>query len=220
MFNQHYIIIDDFYHDPDHIRHMALSMPTVDLEANYAGVMTTEAFATENHKAVFEHLTGDSDLMPGTKLSGKFRFTLATDQYRQHIHFDPGPGQIWAGVVYLSLPRDYETIQTADHSCGTKFWLHNRTGLQSFPLTKAAQTQHGWPDFDAMKNFLDTEGLDESLWTLTLDVPMRYNRLVLFRPWMFHSPGAFFGDCRENCRLIQTFFLSTANAAFAAIDDQ
>lgn len=216
MFTKQYIIIDDFYNDPDHIRQMALSMPTVHHQANYAGVMTTEAFATVNHKEVFERLTGDQNLLLGTNLCGKFRFTLATDTWKQHIHFDPGMGQIWAGVVYLSLPKDYEAVQTADHSCGTKFWRHNRTGLQSFPLTKEAQIQYGWPDTDTMKTFLDTEGLDESLWTLTFNVPMQYNRLVLFRPWLFHSPGAIFGDCRENCRLIQTFFLSSAHAV---VDD-
>lgn len=208
MFDHQYIVVDDFYQDPDQIRELVLAMPTNNAPANYAGVMTTTGYATTDHQEAFEKLTNEKNLQLSTELSGKFRFSMAADQHRQHIHFDPSPGQIWAGVIYLSLPKDYEPIQSTGKSCGTQFWQHKRTGLKAFPWNPEGQRRYGWTDINSMREFLETEGLDESLWTQTLDVPMQYNRLVLFRPWLFHSPGVRFGNRRENCRLIQTFFLA------------
>jgi hypothetical protein len=35
---------------------------------------------------------------------------------------------------------------------------------------------------------------------------MKYNRLVLFRPWIFHNAGPGFGDSVENGRVIYPLF--------------
>ena len=43
-------------------------------------------------------------------------------------------------------------------------------------------------------------------WELTSVVPMRFNRLILLRPWLYHTAGPSFGDCPENCRLVHLFF--------------
>jgi hypothetical protein len=43
---------------------------------------------------------------------------------------------------------------------------------------------------------------DASKWELVRSVPMKFNRLVLFRPWQWHNAGAGFGDRLENGRLI------------------
>jgi hypothetical protein len=68
--------------------------------------------------------------------------------------------------------------------------------------------EYGWKDTNDLKQFLDTDGMDHSLWEKTLTIPYRYNRLILFRPWMFHSPGPLFGDTIDTARVIQTFFWS------------
>ena len=36
-----------------------------------------------------------------------------------------------------------------------------------------------------------------------MTVPMRFNRLILYRPWLWHSAGPGFGDSNETGRLIQ-----------------
>jgi hypothetical protein len=43
---------------------------------------------------------------------------------------------------------------------------------------------------------------DASKWELVRSVPLKFNRLVLFRPWLWHNAGAGFGDHLENGRLI------------------
>ena len=39
-----------------------------------------------------------------------------------------------------------------------------------------------------------------------MTIPMRFNRLVLYRSWLWHSFTENFGDTLENGRLIQIFF--------------
>lgn len=197
------IVIDDFYPEPDKIHEMIYNMPTEDKSGgNYSGIMTDDAFFTPQHQDIFQHITGEK-LVPSTSLAGKIRFSLETDQASQHIHFDPGANSVWAGVCYLQKPEHYP----AENDYGTIMWRHKRTGLSSIPMTQEGIEQYGWKTVEDLRIFLETEGLDESLWDKTLEIPYRYNRLVLFRPWMFHSPGRNFGDKKENCRVLQTFFL-------------
>lgn len=190
-------IIDNFYTQPDMIREHAIKE---EKEANsagqYAGVMTDRSFITQEHFDIIGRLVGHP-VESSTQLCGKFRFTKEGDTYKQDIHFDPSDGGVWAGVCYLT-PNV--------HKEGTIFWRHKKTGLESIPLTQQGIQQHGWYNVDDLKKFLETDGLDHSKWDQTLVLPFKYNRMVLFRPWLFHSPGPAFGDSYENCRLIQTFF--------------
>ena len=39
-----------------------------------------------------------------------------------------------------------------------------------------------------------------------MTVPMRFNRLVLLRPWLWHTSGLGFGDSIENGRLVYLMF--------------
>jgi hypothetical protein len=203
MFMHQAIVIDDFYPDPDAIHDIVYSMPVEEKSSgNYSGVMTKDSFFTKEHQDVFQYITGDR-LVPCTGLSGKIRFSLESDKASQHIHFDPGANSVWAGVCYLQKPEHYD----ADNEYGTIMWKHKKTGLSSIPMSQEGIEKHGWKGVEDLKVFLETDGMDESLWDKTLAVPYRYNRLVLFRPWMFHSPGKNFGNSKENCRVLQTFFL-------------
>ena len=196
-------IVDGFYKDPDSIRDYALHMQRNDTSlGNYAGVMTSDVFLTQEHVDIISQLVGHP-VMPSTGFTGKFRFTRAGDVSKQDIHFDPGDNNCaWAGIVYLT-----PGVEQTD---GTVFWKHKRTGLESIPRSLEGIEAHGWRGEDDLKQFLDTEGIDHSLWERTLVVPYRYNRMVLFRPWMFHSPGTPFGTTIEDSRLVQTFFWSPA----------
>ena len=196
-----FIVVDNFYQNPEMIRNFAISAEKEpESGGNYSGVMTNDAFITQEHLDALNLLVGQQTF-PSTQLTGKFRFTKESDTWKQDIHFDPGENNSsWAGVVYLT-----PDVQTD----GTHFWKHKRTGLEAIPLTLEGIQEHGWNGVDDLKVFLETEGNDHSLWEKTLTIPYKYNRLVLFRPWLFHSPGKSFGDTFENCRLIQTFFLST-----------
>jgi hypothetical protein len=193
-------ILDDFYTDPDAVRNMALTM---DLEekssGNYGGRMTNDAFITQEHLDAFSEIIGKT-VVPATCFTGKFRFITENpeDNHKQLIHFDPSCD--FAGVWYGS--KDYpENID------GTSFWKHNRTGIESIPLTQEGIEQYGWNNVDDLKTFLETDGIDYSLWTNTITVPYKYNRLIMFPAWLFHAPGTSFGTTIETSRMISTFFL-------------
>lgn len=195
-----FLIIDNFYTDPDSVRNYAISLQREDSTGgNYSGIMSLDHFLTQEHLDSFAQLFGHQ-VKPSTQLTGKFRFSKITDHATQNIHFDPGPNQVWAGVWYGS--KDHPEVD------GTAFWKHKRTGVESIPLTQEGIEQYGWHNTDDLKHFLETDGVDYSKWDKTLAVPYKYNRLVMFRPWMFHSPGPEFGDTIETARLVQTFFFS------------
>lgn len=195
------IIVDNFYTDPVAVRNLALTIPKEENSGgNYAGIMTEQSFLTPEHIQSFSQMVGHP-VKPGTQLTGKIRFTKIGDPYKQDIHFDFGENLAWAGVCYLS--ENHPVGQD-----GTIFWRHNRTGLEAIPRTMDGLHEHGWNGIPDLKNFLDTDGVDHSLWTKTMTVPYKFNRLVLFRPWYFHSPGDAFGDSIETARVVQTFFLS------------
>ena len=196
-----YIIIDDFYDNPDELVKVALSSMNEENSptGNYAGVMTTEAFFGPQHSEIFKQLTQEPSIGSSTNANGRLRFTRANDSFKMHIHFDVENTTRWAGVVYLS--KEHPVTD------GTSFWKHLRTGLEAAPNTVEGFAEHGWSSFTDFRKFLEEEGLDESLWEKTFTVPYKYNRLVLFRPWLLHSPGPSFGDTLESCRIVQTLFL-------------
>jgi len=211
MFKKQYIIVDDFYDNPEAITSLVNDLPTEEVAGgNYAGVMSELQLYTDTHAEIFKSMSGGNTVEPVTQLNGKFRYTNINDVPKQKIHFDPGQNQVWSGVCYLGKEPEGATDEELN-SYGTDFWKHNRTGLTDIPMTREGIEEHGWKGVDDLKVFLETDGMDESLWTKTFTVPYKYNRLVLFRPWMFHSPGKAFGTDKSNCRMIQTFFLGIPN---------
>ena len=52
------------------------------------------------------------------------------------------------------------------------------------------------------------DGRKRSAWEKTMSVPMRFNRLILLRPWLFHSSGPGFGSSVANGRLIYVMFFT------------
>ena len=67
-----------------------------------------------------------------------------------------------------------------------------------------------WLSHNDMVKFFDTEGKDMSKWIETDNVGFKYNRLVMFNPFLWHSNGDWFGNTYDNCRLVQLFFFHGA----------
>jgi hypothetical protein len=201
MLNRIYIV-DDFYPNPDGVMENVFNDEREDNSGgNYAGVMNSTNFFTPEHQRVFQQLVGHP-VSAGTSLTGKFRFSCVNDTYKQNIHFDAGGENLaWAGVVYMQKHYE-EGIE------GTSFYKHKETGLEEIPRSIEGCSKYGWNSIADLKKFLDTDGVDDSKWIKTLTVPYKYNRLVLFRPWLFHAPGKAFGSSIETSRIVQTIFLN------------
>ena len=195
-----FIIIDDFYTDPKGLVTHALNTKLSHQgQGNYAGRMTTQSFLSEQHRTLFEQLTLEKPINSATDGNGRIRFSLPSDAVKHDIHFD-AIGVSWSGIIYLS-----EQHPEVD---GTIFWKHRNTNLEEIPHDLDKLQKHGLGTPQAIEALLNTDGVDKSKWEKVFTVPYRFNRLVLFRPWLFHSPGPAFGDKLENSRIVQTLFLT------------
>ena len=160
-----YFVVDDFYNDPDRLVEAALkSQRDAASRGNYAGVMTKESFLSNTQRDFFEQLLQQKPINASTELNGKIRFSKAGDPFTQYIHFDAGQTH-WSGVVYLS--KEHPKVD------GTVFWRHLRTGLEEIPRTLEGAHAAGFTTKEKVKEFLEVDGIDESLWEKTLGYPLQ-----------------------------------------------
>lgn len=82
----------------------------------------------------------------------------------------------WIAVIFLTLPLE------AFGEFGLKFYSHLATGLETFP------TEDEMIKYQIKENELtDTFSSDLKLWKEYGNIPMKYNRMVLFRSNRWHS---------------------------------
>jgi hypothetical protein len=197
------IIADDFYDDALDVRAKALELdyPESD-EAFYAGRNSRLVLLTDGIVDMVSHLIG-SHVVPSPKSAiGHFRITLKEDKPKQDIHVDPN--RDWAGILYLTAPEHCQG--------GTSFFRHKELGIDKMPTDPEEIRKFGYRDHEHMRrSIVDDDGMDRSKWEETMTAPMRFNRLVLFRSWFWHSFTENFGDSVHDGRLIQIFFFDYAS---------
>lgn len=195
------LVIDGFYDDADVVRRRALELdyPVPENDKNYPGRNSLQRFVPEGIDNVVSDLVHERVEACGVAEHGRFRLTLEEEENERgyYVHID-GDAH-WSGILYLS-PDEY---------CrgGTEFFRHREHAIDRTYITDAEAREHGW---DSCSRFaietIQNDGNDMSKWEHLMTVPMRFNRLILFRPWFWHTAGASFGDSLENGRLVQLFF--------------
>lgn len=177
------IIIDDFYDDPDAVRKSALLMDYPKPSNNcmfsrYSDKPYNPSWITEKVSSVVGEKLLDNDC------NGYFNVSLTglTEPVKTMTWDmrEPHKSPYWAGVVFLT-PESY-------YMSGFKTWRHFETDVEinSYGSTPIDDFQDNWIE--------------------TMDVKMKYNRLVLFRPFMYYSYGdTTFGDNILTGKMIQTF---------------
>ena len=195
------IVVDDFLPDADAwaFRDAALKLTYPEQEGAFPGRNSLERLEIDGLAEYISQLTGER-LRPMTPPGSyaKFRITLASDVGRAGVHVDPG---YWSGILYLSRPEDCQG--------GTDFFKHRRTGTERRPMTAEEVAKLGYASYDdAFRDIIERDSVDESAWETTMTVPMRFNRLVLLRPWLWHTAGRGFGDSLENGRLVYLMFFA------------
>jgi len=197
------IVVDSFLDNPDGLRLYAMNQQ-FELYGgkNWPGRDSSKTHGQKEMTEACSRVVGEKLVIKPENKCSYFRHTKIGQRGSQHIHFDPNAGLIWAGVLYLT-PVVHPTA-------GTKFWKHNETGWDRSP-TKEEASKHGIHSHEDMVKFFEIEGNDESKWTELDNVSFKYNRLVMFRPWMWHSNGDWFGTTHEDARLVQLFFFHGAD---------
>jgi hypothetical protein len=195
------LIVDDFLNNADDLRDRALHLTYPEQQGAFPGRNSLERLNIEGLDQAVSRLVGEP-LTPVSPLEshGKCRLTLAKDKGRAKVHID---NSHWSGILYLS--RD------EDSSGGTDFFRHIRTNSDRAPVYKEELAGRGYSSFDEMHaDIIEKDSVDDSKWERTTHVPMRFNRLVLLRPWLWHTAGPGFGDSAENGRLVYLMFFQSA----------
>jgi len=182
------IIIDNFYQDPDAVRAHALSREFT-VKGNYPGNRTdcVPDKQREYLKTYFEErvLKRAITYWPDG-YNTAFQYT--TEEATTWVHHDLTS---WAGVLYLTPNAPVES--------GTGIYRHKETGIYQF--------KPGRPETELnYEKFLQ----DMTKWEQIAFVGNVYNRLVIYRGFLYHRsvlPG--FGTDKNTGRLFQTFFFDS-----------
>ena len=198
------MIVDDFLQNADEFREMALGLEYPQIEKTaYPGRNSVQRVNLPGLDSEVSRLLQQNLRAKSKSGHGRFRITLADDTGIADIHMDDCH---WSGIYYLSKP---------EHCMGgTEFYRHVETDTERALLDASDIERLGVKNKeDANKKFNDIllEGTkDRSKWEKTMEIPMRYNRLILFRPWLWHTAGPGFGDSIENGRLVYLLFFEEA----------
>lgn len=196
------LIVEDFLADPHGARRQALALgyDPASKKGNYPGLMSDGPLSVQGLEDSVSKIVG-LPLKPASDTShGQCRLTLKRDKGRTGVHIDPC---FYSGILFLSAPDDCRG--------GTDFFRHKRTGLERVPHDPAKLAATGYTDANALiEDVVNKDTFTLSRWERTMRVPMRFNRLILFSPWLFHNAGPGFGETPETGRLVQLMFFASA----------
>ena len=197
-----FIVVDDFLDNAHQLREAALGFDYPDVQGNYPGRNSKQRINLEGLNEQVSRLVGEPLMsMAHNQAHGKCRIASATDVGKAKVHVDSSH---WSGILYLSRPEDCRG--------GTEFFRHKATNTERVPYNdQEAMEKFGAPSAKQwVSDVLDRDTNDDSKWEMTLRIPMRFNRLILLRPWLWHSAGESFGTTMEDSRLIYLMFFASA----------
>jgi hypothetical protein len=198
------LIFDDFLAAPEQARRQALRLgyDRARKEGNYPGVLSDAPLPIAGLEASVSRILGAPVQPAAGTVHGHLRLTLRNEKGLSGVHIDPA---FYSGILYLSAPEHCRG--------GTDFFRHRRSGLERVPNDPLAIARAGYADVNTLiENVVNKDTLSPSRWERTFTVPMRFNRLILFSPWMFHNSGSGFGDTVETGRLVYLMFFEAGGA--------
>ncbi|MDJ0655439.1 MAG: DUF6445 family protein [Xanthomonadales bacterium] len=194
------IIVDDFLADAHALRQAAMNMEFPEVQGQYPGRNSSQRVSVPGLDEHVSRLVGEPlrPLAP-QEAHGKFRIALAEDIGKGKVHVDRAH---WSGILYLSLPEHCQG--------GTEFFRHIPTNTERAPYNDQEAAALGGSSARQWVADVLEDSNDDSKWEMTMRVPMRFNRLILLRPWLWHTAGENFGDSLENGRLVYLLFYASA----------
>lgn len=179
------VVIDDFWHDANQLRRTALD-GTFTHRCSDSGFVFHDWLAGRRHADRVADLVSracGADLLQ-VRYESRFVFETESDEHATRgkvwVHYDR-----WArvGVLYLSPPRGARG--------GTGFYRHKLTGFTSVHQA----------DESGNRGLLMEHSTHLLQWECIAAVPIRFNRMVLFSPHIFHQALCYFGKQADDARL-------------------
>ncbi len=201
------IVIDDFLENPNQLRDAALrqNYPVPKEPKPYPGRNSEFPVMIEGFDAAISDIVRES-LGPAKGLAnGYFRMALDGDKGTAGVHIDIAH---WTTILYLSLPEDCPDGAAG----GTHLFRHKATASDHAPYDEGELAAMGFTSSEEfMDSVLNADTNDRNKWDELLTVPMRFNRLLIFRPQQYHDAGISFGTNKENGRLIYMNFYNNVD---------
>jgi len=192
------VVIDNVMDNAHELREAALTLdfPPAPESVLYPGRNSSQQINLEGFQQQIEQVLGERLVPAGGDSFSRFRLALKDDEGKGGVHVDACH---WTCVYYL----------TPNELCrgGTDFYRHKTSGLEHVPHTEQDLARVGatsYSDYVNKKAFPDTNNRDA--WEHVMHVPMRFNRMILFRPWFFHDAGPGFGTNIRDGRLVYLQF--------------
>lgn len=201
-------IIENFYENPDAIRQFALAQEfrtctQQDKPSNgWPGARTKDLF--ELDKLLFEKFCKKIVSVFHNTEHDYMRWAITTSFQSSTADYGKGLmhtdiSSIFAGILFLTpdAPLDAGTsiYRKNDSFDAVKY----QSALESNDATYKSNGKIASTDYHSM--------FDE-----VVRVNNVYNTLILFEGDQYHTANQFFGDCLENSRLTQTFFINKIDA--------
>lgn len=181
------ISIDNFYDNPDEIRHIALNNYEFNESPNYKGFRASGIYKTEEAHNKLKQILGFEPVYRGA--SWQFHYTVAGTP--EVYHTDDSISQ-W-GAIWYGFPN-------ASVKSGTSFYKSKINGFRSmFNSQSLFAAAHDSPSPYCF--------IDPTKWELVDTIGNVYNRLVLFRGDLVHSMNDPFGFSKIMGRLTQLWFI-------------
>ncbi|MEO6800141.1 MAG: DUF6445 family protein [Rhodanobacter sp.] len=196
------LVVDDFLENAHELRNAALRLTYPPQEGAFPGRNSLERIEIGGLAQKVSDLVREPlKVISPPQSHAKCRISLAQDEGRAKVHIDRGAH--WSGIFYLSRAEDCRG--------GTEFFRHRRTGTDHAPINDQELAASGYASYqEAHREVVEKDSNDDSKWELIMQVPMRFNRLILLRPWLWHTAGPAFGDSMENGRLVYLMFFESA----------
>ena len=195
-------VIDDFLREPQAMRLLGLQAeyPVPPETPWYPGRNSRREYPIAALDETVGSITGHAVTPLPDSAHTKFRLCLADEIGKGGVHID---NCHWTGVFFLTLDEHAQG--------GTDFFRHRPSGTLRAPVYP--EDWQKWP-FDSVAKLwnevIHPHTNDASKWELVRRVQMKFNRLVLFRPWQWHNAAPGFGDRPENGRLIYVLSYNSA----------
>ena len=191
-----FIVIDNFYENPDKIREYALKLDYKNPENHGAVGYRCESGRKilDGTKELFEKLLysripdGNKEGEWNYSTNGCFQWCNAAVPIVYHCD-----SQQYAGIVYLT--------PNAPPNTGTSFFRHKKYKLRNSEIFSKSD----WYESDLKYK---EPHLDKTQWETVDSVGNVYNRLVIFNAQQIHGVTEYFGENINNSRLFQLFFFN------------
>jgi len=199
------IVIDNFYSSPKSVRQKAMKMDFVEPE-ELVGVRTTEGYFPDGFLKRLSEKSGlnitDIQMPQGTPYDNGTYFLSCNSGKQKEV-----PGIHWDEPLHHYLCLVYLT-EDIPVNCGTAFFTHRKTGLDTAPTEKEAR-KRGMTKKELI-SIIERDSKRKNRFIETDRVGYKFNRAVIFPARRLHAASNHYGEALGSARIYQVFtFVAT-----------